>query len=70
MLPTVDFGIQQLPKSDSYLSPVNQPSVNTVITLNGGINPPVLSGSDPEDCTSGCVLSAKSVIIDVVASKC
>jgi len=62
----VDFGIQCLPNSDSYLSPVNQPAVNTVITLSGGINPPVLSGSDPEDCTSGCVLSTKSVIIDLV----
>lgn len=62
----VDFGIQQLPNSDSYLAPVNQPSVNTVITLNGGANPPVLSGSDPEDCNSGCVLTTKSVIIDLV----
>lgn len=62
----VDFGIQQLPNSDSYLAPVNQPSVNTVITLNGGINPPVLSGSDPEDCNAGCVLTTKAVIIDMV----
>ncbi len=62
----VDFGIQQLPNSDSYLAPVNQPNVNMVITLNGGVNPPVLSGSDPEDCNSGCVLTTKSVIIDVV----
>jgi hypothetical protein len=62
----VDFGIQRLPNSDSYLSPINQPRVNQVITLNGGGNPPVLSGSDPEDCTSGCVLTTHSVTIDQV----
>jgi hypothetical protein len=30
------------------------------------MNPPVLSGSDPEDCTAGCVLTTKSVTIDQV----
>jgi hypothetical protein len=61
----VNFGIQQRPETDSYLSSVNQPRVNDIITLNGaGMNPPVLSGSDPEDCNSGCVLSTKAVTID------
>ncbi|HLG40309.1 MAG TPA: T9SS type A sorting domain-containing protein, partial [Chitinophagaceae bacterium] len=63
----VNFGIQRLPNSDSYLSSINHPSINQIITLNGvGMNPPVLSGSDPEDCTSGCVLTTKSVTIDQV----
>ena len=65
----VDFGIEQLPNSDDYLRSVNQPRVNDLITLNGqGPNPPVLSGSDPEDCISGCVITSKSVIIDTVPS--
>ena len=43
------------------------PVVNQIITLNGqGLNPPVLSGSDPEDCNAGCGLTGKSVIIDTV----
>jgi len=55
-----------LPNSDSYLSSINHPSVNQLITLNGGMNPPVLSGSDPEDCVAGCVLTTKAVTIDQV----
>lgn len=62
----VDFGIQRLPHSDSYLSAINQPTVNQIITLNGTINPPILSGSDPEDCVSGCVLTTHTVTIDQV----
>jgi hypothetical protein len=62
----VNFGIQRLPNSDSYLTSINHPGVNQLITLNGGMNPPVLSGSDPEDCTSGCVLTTRSVTIDQV----
>src|SRR5688572_18955598 len=30
------------------------------------MNPPVLSGSDPEDCTFGCVSAGRPVIIDTV----
>jgi hypothetical protein len=63
----VDFGIQRLPNTDSYLRSINQPIVNQVITLNGvGTNPPVLTGTDPEDCPSGCVLTARNVVIDTV----
>jgi hypothetical protein len=32
------------------------------------MNPPVLSGSDPEECTVGCVITGRSVIIDTVPS--
>jgi hypothetical protein len=62
----VNFGIQRLPNSDSYLTSINHPGINQLITLNGGMNPPVLSGSDPEDCVAGCVLTTKSVTIDQV----
>lgn len=62
----VNFGIQRLPDSDSYFSGISQPHANQVVTLNGGVNPPVLSGSDPEDCVSGCVLTAQRVVIDEV----
>jgi len=65
----VNFGIQRLPESDNHIKSINQPKVNDVITLNGqGLNPPVLSGSDPEDCTVGCVSTARNVIIDTVPS--
>jgi hypothetical protein len=63
----VNFGIQRLPETDSYLSSINQPRVNDIVTLNGlGMNPPILSGSDPEDCLSGCVLTTKAVTIDEI----
>ena len=65
----VDFGIQRLPESDNHIRSINQPTVNQLITLNGqGMNPPVLSGSDPEDCTLGCVSTGRTVIIDTVPS--
>jgi hypothetical protein len=62
----VNFGIQRLPNSDNYNVSITHPSLNQFVTLNGGANPPILSGSDPEDCTSGCLLSSKSVTIDQV----
>lgn len=49
----VNFGIEQLPDSDSYSIPIAQPTVDQYVTLNGGTNPPILSGSDPEDGTLG-----------------
>jgi hypothetical protein len=61
-----DFGIEQLPNSDDYSTNIPQPIVGTTVTLNGGANPPALSGIDPEDCNAGCTLAARSVIIDVV----
>lgn len=59
-----DFGIEQLPESDDYETSVPEPKVGQVFILNGGSNPPVLSGSDPEDCTLGCISAGRSVTID------
>jgi hypothetical protein len=61
-----NFGIQRLPDSDNHSTMISLPVLNQEITLNGNSNPPVLSGMDPEDCTSGCILINRSVIIDVV----
>jgi hypothetical protein len=60
----IKFGIQRLPDSDNKTITIARPVIGQVLTLNGGINPPVLSGSDPEDCSGGCLLTTKSVIID------
>ena len=63
----VNFGIQRLPGSDNHIKSINQPVVNQFIVLNGqGMNPPVLSGTDPEDCVSGCDITNRTVIIDTV----
>ena len=62
-----DFGIEQLPDSDPYTTTIPQPTVNQFITLNGGANPPALSGSDAEDCAGNCgALTGRSVITDAV----
>lgn len=61
-----DFGIEQLPNSDNHTTNIPQPNVSTVVVLNGGANPPVLSGIDPEDCNAGCTLATRSVIMDAV----
>ncbi len=62
----VNFGIQRLPNSDTYYTSITHPYINQYITLNGGINPPVLSGSDPEDYPGGGVLSTRTVFIDTI----
>ena len=65
----INFGIQRLPQTDNHIKSINQPTVNQLITLNGlGLNPLVLSGSDPEDCTMGCISTTRTVIIDTVPS--
>jgi hypothetical protein len=61
-----DFGIEQLPNTDNHTATIALPVINQLITLNGGANPPLLSGIDPEDCTVGCDLVNKSVVIDVL----
>jgi hypothetical protein len=61
-----NFGIEQQPDSDPKSTQVYQPTVNQVITLNGGTNPPVLSGSDREDMPLGGVLTGKTVTITAV----
>lgn len=61
-----DFGIERLPNTDNHTTNIPQSIVGTTVTLNGGANPPVLSGNDPEDCSGGCSLASKAVIIDAV----
>jgi len=67
-----DFGIEQIPSSVPFYVNIPQPTVGQFITLNaaanptGGYNPPILSGKDGEDCTAGCVLSTRTVVIDSV----
>jgi Bacterial Ig domain/Bacterial cadherin-like domain len=61
-----DFGIEQLPNTDNHTAIITLPVINQLITLNGGANPPLLSGTDPEDCTVGCDLINKSVVINVL----
>ena len=64
-----DFGIEQLPDTDPYTTNIPQPAVNQFITLNGGANPPIVTGSDPEDCMGSCgALTTRSIIIDAVPS--
>ena len=64
-LSNFDFGIEQLPNSDKYDTKIKTPTIGLVLTLNGGTNPPVLSGSDPEDCKTGCSSSGRSVLIEM-----
>jgi Bacterial Ig domain/Cadherin-like domain/SdrD B-like domain len=63
-----DFGVEQLPNTDNHSTIIALPVINQLITLNGGTNPPLLSGTDLEDCTVGCDLVTKSVVIDVLPS--
>jgi len=65
---TQNFGMERLPNSDMHTTNIPQPVVGTIKVLNGGVNPPVLSGIDPEDCNTGCTLANKSVLIDAVPS--
>ena len=62
-----NFGIERLPNSDNLSTNIPQPTLNQFITLNGGANPPALSGSDAEDCAGSCgTLTNRTVIIDAV----
>ncbi len=60
----IEFGIERIPNSDDKFTTIPHPWMNQIITLNGGVNPPILSGSDGEDCPSGCNLTNKKVVID------
>ena len=62
----LDFGIEQIPTSVPFYVNIPEPVVGQFIILNGGANPPVLSGKDAEDCFSGCTLNAHTVVIDSV----
>jgi hypothetical protein len=66
VLNNANFGVERLPESDQKTPVITQPTLNQIITLNGGTNPPVLSGSDPEDLPAGGVLTNKSVTITAV----
>ncbi len=62
----IDFGIEQLPNSNSQNYTIARPAVNSYLTLNGDGTvsyPGPLSGSDPED---GIMGSAKKVVITQV----
>ena len=61
-----DFGIEQLPSSVPLYANISEPVAGQFLTLNGGANPPILSGKDAEDCPSGCTLNAHNVVIDAV----
>ena len=61
-----NFGVNGLPTADDISFSIGYPTVDQLITLNGGGNPPAFSGTDPEDCISGCTLTNHTVIINTV----
>jgi uncharacterized protein YbdZ (MbtH family) len=63
-----NFGIERLPDTQPFSTPIAQPTVGQFITLNGGANPPILSGSDPEDQPTTGVLTNKTVKITTLPS--
>ena len=62
----MNFGIEKLPNSDAYYIHIKPPVVGQFITLNGGTNPPILSGKDAEDCVTYCTLEGRTVSIDSI----
>jgi hypothetical protein len=59
-----NFGIEQLPNSNSVTQSIPQPVIGQIITLNGsGSNPPVPVGSDPEDGSLG---ATNTVVITAI----
>ena len=62
----MNFGIEKLPNSDPYYIHIKPPVVGQFITLNGGTNPPIISGKDAEDCVTYCTLEGRSVSIDSI----
>ncbi|SEI52252.1 Por secretion system C-terminal sorting domain-containing protein [Dyadobacter sp. SG02] len=62
-LSDVNFGIQQVPESDDKSAPLaSQPSTDALIPLDGGLAP-ALTGSDPEDNTTGGPLHTRTILI-------
>jgi Bacterial Ig domain/Secretion system C-terminal sorting domain len=59
-----DFGIERMPNSDPYYVNIPTPVAGQIVTLNGGSNPPIPSGTDPEDCVTGCTLVGRTIVID------
>lgn len=60
-----DFGIERTPTSVPFYVSIPTPTVGQQLTLNGGSNPPILSGKDGEDCPSGCTLNGRNLSIDI-----
>lgn len=60
-----DFGIERTPTSVPFYVNIATPTVGQQLTLNGGSNPPILSGKDGEDCPTGCTLNGKTLSIDI-----
>jgi Secretion system C-terminal sorting domain len=63
-----NFGIERLPDSQPFTTLIVQPIIGQFITLNGGANPPILSGSDPEDQPVAGVLTNKTIKITTLPS--
>lgn len=59
----VNFGIDRTPETTPFSTFISTPTSNQFVTLNGGANPPIFSGSDPEDQPAAGVLTAKKVAI-------
>jgi hypothetical protein len=60
-----DFAIEQLPESNNVTQTISQPVVGQFITLNGGANPPIPAGSDPED---GVLGASNTIVITSIPS--
>ncbi|MBS1934088.1 MAG: T9SS type A sorting domain-containing protein, partial [Bacteroidetes bacterium] len=58
-----NFGIEQLPIAQSLSTKISNPATGSIIIMNGGNNPPVLQGSDPEDQPATNVLTGKTVSV-------
>lgn len=58
-----DFGIDRLPETNNATTNIPAPGVGQFTTLNGGANPQVLSGSDPEDQPVSGPLTSRTVRI-------
>jgi hypothetical protein len=63
-----NFGMERLPDTQPFSTAIAQPIIGQFITLNGGANPPILSGSDPEDQPTTGVLTNKTVKITTLPS--
>ncbi len=60
---SVHFGIQQTPTTTPFSVTIGNPAVNSLITLNGGANPPAFAGADPEDQLVNGSLAGRMVAI-------
>lgn len=62
----INFGIEVAPDSKSFSTTISSPSIADFITLNGGVNPPILQGNDDEDMPDEDVLTDKTIRITSV----